>query len=104
MTTALYRPYDASDVLLYVGVSDQPGRRGGRHRKRSSWAEFAVRTDLTWFPTRADAERAEVEAIKTESPLFNDHHNSSPEARERLVKYLIERDRLDLLLPAVSRG
>lgn len=104
MTTALYRRYDADDNLLYVGISDNPRRRGARHRKRSSWAAFAVRAGVEWFPSREAAEAAERAAIETESPLFNDRHNATPEARARLVHYLVDRGRLDLLAPAVSRG
>lgn len=104
MTTALYRPFDADDRLLYVGVTDEVGQRESSHRRRSSWVAFAVRTDVEWFPSRVEAERAEVRAITSERPLFNDRHNDTPEARQRLVEYLIEKGRLDLLAPAVTRG
>jgi hypothetical protein len=50
------------------------------------------------------AESAEIQAIKAEKLLFNGAHNNSPEAGRRLVEYLIDRGRTDLLAPAVSRG
>jgi hypothetical protein len=100
----LYRWYDETDLLLYIGISDNLGGRTKGHAKRSSWMEFAVRSTVERHPTRPVAERAEEAAIKTEKPLFNFQHNSSPEARRRAVEYLIERNRFDLLGLAVSRG
>jgi predicted GIY-YIG superfamily endonuclease len=102
--TALYRWWDAADLLLYIGISDELSNRVNGHAKESSWMEFAARSTITRYPSRAEAAAAEVAAIKSERPLFNQKHNNSPEARQRLVEYLIEHERLDLLAPAVSRG
>lgn len=102
--TALYRWWDDADLLLYVGISDELFSRVNGHAKDSSWMEFAARSAITRYPSRAEAAAAEVEAIKSEHPLFNQKHNNTPGARRRLVEYLIERDRLDLLAPSVSRG
>jgi predicted GIY-YIG superfamily endonuclease len=102
--TALYRWYDSDDRLLYVGISSSLASRQANHFKGSTWASFAHRSTVTWFDLRADAERAERGAIVEESPLFNHVHNDTPEARQRLVAYLVEKNRLDLLAPAVSRG
>lgn len=102
--TALYRWWDAADVLLYIGIADHIGSRTKDHAKGSSWMEFAVGSAVERFPSRSIALAAEESAIKAEHPIFNKQHNDTPEARRRLVEYLIERDRLDLLAPAVSRG
>lgn len=102
--TALYWHFDRDDVLLYVGVTEALVVRGKNHARSSSWAEFAVRAEVRWFPSRQDAERAEREAIEAERPLFNHVHNDTPEARARLVEYLVANGRTDLLSPAVSRG
>lgn len=102
--TALYRWYDESDRLLYLGISDNlPGRVKG-HVRGSSWMDFAVRSTVARFPTRKEAAEAETAAIKAEQPLFNDVHNRTPEAKARLVEFLIEHGRADLLAPSVSRG
>jgi hypothetical protein len=66
--------------------------------------EFAVRSTIARYPTRPEAKAAETVAIKTERPIFNKHENDTPDARRRVVEYLIERDRLDLIAPAVTRG
>jgi hypothetical protein len=102
--TALYRWFDEMDLLLYVGVAGELGGRTKGHVKGSSWMEFAVRSAIERHPTRSAALAAETAAIKAEHPLFNFQHNNTPEARRRLIEYLIEHDRLDLLAPAVSRG
>jgi hypothetical protein len=102
--TALYRWWDEEDLLLYVGETGNLGSRTKGHVKGSSWMEFAARSSVVRYPSRSLALASEEVAIKTEHPLFNFKHNNTPEARQRLVEYLIRRNRLDLLVPAVSRG
>ena len=102
--TALYRYYAERDALLYVGISDELWRRTEEHVKASAWMDFAVRSTIERYPTRKEAADAETAAIKAEQPLFNDVHNRTPEAKARLVEFLIEHGRADLLAPKVSRG
>jgi excinuclease UvrABC nuclease subunit len=103
-STFLYRFYDADDVLLYVGVTDSLTDRTSSHALASSWMEFAVRSTIERYKTRHDAEEMEVAAIRGERPLFNLAYNDDPESDRRLVDYLIEHDRRDLLAPVLSRG
>ncbi|MET8278360.1 GIY-YIG nuclease family protein [Micromonospora sp. NPDC005174] len=102
--TALYFWYDAADVLLYIGITGDLATRQSSHAKKSSWSEFADHSKIRRFPSRPEAESAEKSAIEQHRPLFNHQHNDTPEARQRLVAYLIEHGRMDLLTPAVSRG
>lgn len=102
--TALYFWFDAEDVLLYIGITGDLATRQSSHAKRSSWSEFADHSKVRRFPSRPEAEAAEKAAIEADRPLFNRVHNDTPEARQRLVAYLIEHGRADLLTPAVSRG
>lgn len=101
---ALYRYYDELDLLLYIGITDELTDRVSDHVDGSSWMDFAARSTIERHKDRTAALAAEEAAIKAEHPLFNQKHNNTPEARRRLVEYLIEHDRLDLLAPAVSRG
>ncbi|WP_433701742.1 hypothetical protein [Nocardiopsis sp. CA-288880] len=102
--TVLYRYYDTEDVLLYVGISaNMPGRLDS-HETDSTWMDFAARSTLEHFGDRADAEAAEQAAIEADRPLFNILHNETPDRVRRLVDYLIDRDRRDLLVPLISRG
>lgn len=103
-STALYRWFDDRDRLLYVGISDAMLARVQSHILASSWMDFAARATIVRYATRREAAEAETAAIKDEQPLFNDIHNRTPEAKARLVEYLIEHGRADLLAPAVSRG
>lgn len=102
--TALYSYYDADKVALYIGISDDLRTRTLAHLEASSWMDFAASCTITRHPSRSAALDAEKKAIQAEQPLFNHMHNATPEARARLVAYLVQHDRLDLLAPAVSRG
>ncbi len=96
--------FDADDLSLYIGISDRLRVRTGDHVNGSSWMDFAARSVIERYPSRDAALNAEETAIRAERPIFNKQHNDTPEARRALVEYLIKRDRLDLLTPAVSRG
>lgn len=100
----LYFWYDRDGILLYIGVTNDLAHRQTGHAKRSSWAIFAVQCRVEDYSDRDSAEDTECEAIAELKPLFNRTHNDTPEARERLVRYLAEKDRLDLLTPAMGRG
>lgn len=68
---ALYWHYDEAGVLLYVGITDGLAKRGNSHSRTAPWVEFAAHVKAVWLDSRADAERAEREAITTEKPVFN---------------------------------
>lgn len=102
--TVLYRYYDGQDVLLYVGITANMPSRFGSHETDSTWMDFAVRSTIERFTNRDDALAAEKAAIEEHAPLFNVEHNDRPDRVRRIVDYLIERDRRDLLVPLISRG
>lgn len=102
--TLLYHYYDANDVLLYIGITNSLPRRQASHEGRSTWMDFATRSTMKRFPTRASAEVVEAASIRHWRPLFNILHNDHPDRVARLVDYLIDRDRRDLLVPLISRG
>lgn len=82
MPTTLYRAFNNKNELLYVGVSNNFLSRAFQHQATSKWHGMATQMTLEHFESRAEAEAAEVQAIKTEKPLFNkkdneDWHNSS---------------------------
>lgn len=98
--TGLYHWYDEDNALLYVGITNNVGKRQDAHIADSAWTEFATRSTIRRFLSRPDAEAAEVLAIKADRPLFNRQHNDTPEARQRLADYLLSKGRPDLLTPA----
>lgn len=76
--TALYRLYDANDVLLYIGISNDPDFRWKAHQhgvNRDGWPSQATRRTVEWRNTRAEALSAEVDAIRAEQPRCNGTHN-----------------------------
>lgn len=68
--TALYRFYGKDDVLLYVGISDEPHRRRQEHRDRAWWPEVVTQV-IEWFDARERALHEELRAIRRERPKYN---------------------------------
>jgi hypothetical protein len=69
--TALYRLFDGTGRLLYVGIGFDPKLRWRKHAKEQAWWPLVADRQVTWYPTRDEAERAEEQAIAVEGPLFN---------------------------------
>jgi predicted GIY-YIG superfamily endonuclease len=69
--TALYRAYSATDELLYVGVSISVMARLSQHKSSADWFDGTSRIDVEWYPTKREALAAEMQAIKTEYPIYN---------------------------------
>jgi hypothetical protein len=67
---AVYRFFDATGQVLYIGSTISIARRRKQHTTAPWWpAVAAERVDQ--YPTRAEAATAEVRAIKAELPLHN---------------------------------
>lgn len=69
--TALYRLYDATERLLYVGISAQPDTRWTQHASDKPWWPLVSRKDVEWHAGRPQAEAAERAAVQSEGPLYN---------------------------------
>jgi hypothetical protein len=72
---ALYRFYDRTDVLLYLGISINLPARLRQHRGDKDWWPNIDRIQVEYHPTRQAALDAEKAAIKAEKPVHNDVHN-----------------------------
>lgn len=70
----LYRHWNVDDQLLYVGISGTSLKRFVQHNSTSEWASQVVKITIERFPTRLEAQIAEVEAILAEKPLHNVLH------------------------------
>ena len=95
--TDLYRYYDESGHLLYIGISGDFLTRTNQHRRNSFWYKYAKTITIQKFCNRTLAIRAEREAIKREKPEFNIEHNerinlmSRKKTSERLEKnFMVE--------------
>lgn len=73
--TALYRHFDATGALLYVGISLHPVSRQIQHSHGSDWYHEITDIRFEWFDTREDARAAELVAIEDEKPKHNKQSN-----------------------------
>lgn len=73
----LYRFYDRTGVLLYVGITVDFETRMAAHSKDKAWWSQVDRkaTHVEYHDCRRDALDAERDAIRAERPVHNDHHN-----------------------------
>lgn len=68
---SVYRFYDASGSLLYVGMTEGFEARLSVHKSASPWWPRVTHTTLERFETRHDAAHSERRAILLEKPEFN---------------------------------
>lgn len=73
--TSLYKYYDRSGVLLYVGITSRASTRNQEHNKDKVWWPFVRRQEVKHFRDRSAALAAEKAAIIAERPPFNKQHN-----------------------------
>jgi predicted GIY-YIG superfamily endonuclease len=69
--TKLYRHFDASGELLYVGISNNVLHRLKQHEVAAAWQEQITTITIERYPTRQAALDAEREAIWRENPRHN---------------------------------
>ena len=74
-STALYRHFDASGALLYVGITGDLAARTTWHSKNSAWFPDVRDTTISWIADRSDALVLEAAAIRIERPMHNKVHN-----------------------------
>lgn len=67
----LYRFYDVSDELLYVGITMNPPHRFRTHAHTKEWWTEVDHITLEQHDTRHEVMAAESEAIRTECPVYN---------------------------------
>ena len=67
----LYRHFDKTGALLYVGISLSTVKRLSEHKQGSHWYRDIVRVEIEHYETREEAIAAEIAAIRAENPLHN---------------------------------
>lgn len=73
----LYRFYDANGVLLYVGITNDPGARWAHHARNKDWWQMVSRIEVEHFDSRSLVAEAEKSAIIAERPVHNFNHNAN---------------------------
>lgn len=76
--TALYRFYDNTSLLLYVGVTSDPDRRWSQHEETKEWWPQVASKTVEWCASRPEALDKERIAIRIEKPLYNHQNSVSP--------------------------
>jgi len=75
----LYRFYDATERLLYVGISLSAAGRAADHRGEKGWWRDVARMEVEHLDVaRDEALRIERKTILAERPLHNVVHNVTP--------------------------
>jgi hypothetical protein len=69
--TAVYQAFGQNSRLLYVGMSCDPERRLGEHRRYSPWWPEVVRVDEEWFDNQWIAADVKTYLVRTSDPVYN---------------------------------
>jgi hypothetical protein len=77
---ALYRFYDAANILLYVGITIDPGVRFKKHYADKPWWSEIANIKIEPFPDRVSVLEAERDAIWKEQPIHNIVHSAGATA------------------------
>lgn len=103
--TGLYRVFDATGKLLYIGISQNPDVRFSQHSQIKDWWRDVVERRVEWHPSRKEAELAEKTAIQTEKPHWNINHATrplnNPEAERLYAEHRWNLEEARALLPEV---
>lgn len=67
----LYRMFDKSNVLLYVGITNNPKGRFTAHSKSQPWWSEVSTISVHTLGSRSELEAAERAAIRAEHPRYN---------------------------------
>jgi predicted GIY-YIG superfamily endonuclease len=105
--TFLYRYFDESGTLLYVGISKSYMTRFAQHKSDKKWIYDVKKITLEIFETRDYAHIKEIDAIEKENPLYNIAHQISSDSNamdwmEFDGKFDREtKDRIDLVIAKI---
>ncbi|MEE3066548.1 MAG: type II toxin-antitoxin system prevent-host-death family antitoxin [Actinomycetota bacterium] len=67
----LYRFFNPAGQLLYVGIASNLARRLSQHERDKNWWREVSTVTVEHFESRDELADAEVKAIKSEGPLYN---------------------------------
>lgn len=71
--TAVYRLFDRSGRLLYVGMGRNPMGRWAAHAEQHAWWPEVASFTVVWHPTRKAAAEEERSALRNEETVHNIH-------------------------------
>jgi hypothetical protein len=85
---ALYRFFDSEGVLLYVGITLDPGARWKSHSKDKPWWLEVASVTVEQWPSREMVLQAERAAIISEHPKHNVIYNNGNQVSARPLDVL----------------
>lgn len=74
--TALYRLYDATGTVIYVGIATNPFTRWEQHALTKPWWSDVVTREIEWCATREEAEKRERHKVNHRAPTWNSRHHT----------------------------
>ena len=77
----LYKFFDEKMNLLYVGMTNNFGKRLSQHAS-SKWFDKIEVIKKEFYSSRMECESAETESIKTEKPIYNIRKKNNEKKRE----------------------
>ncbi|GJF06569.1 GIY-YIG nuclease family protein [Pseudonocardia sp. D17] len=104
---ALYRFFDSSERLLYVGITNDPTRRFEQHRSTKPWWTEVATVRIEQHASRSKALAAERAAIVAEHPIHNIQHRqnlpeTAPMPRGNPMAGKDRQDRLSIAVDALA--
>ena len=87
----LYRHFDETGQLLYVGVSIGAVSRLEQHHLTAHWSSQIRKVTIEPCAGRADALQKEGMAIITENPLYNKNHTGLPKCKKSNYQLFLEK-------------
>ena len=82
--TSVYRYYDRTGLLLYVGITSRGTRRQREHNGDKEWWPFVARQEVEHYGSRREAASREKALIQEFRPPFNRTHNVDHEQLREL--------------------
>ena len=71
---SIYRHFDGTGRLLYVGCASNPVKRTYGHKAMSEWFRDVRTIRIEYWDTKEQALEAERRAVASEGPIYNAQH------------------------------
>ncbi len=71
----VYKLFDGSRGLLYIGITSRGPARLVEHHRRKPWFKYVETVEFERFETRSASARREAYLIERYAPLYNVQHN-----------------------------
>jgi predicted GIY-YIG superfamily endonuclease len=100
-----YRHYDASDCLLYVGISKDWGKRTVTHMLKAEWFDEVKTMIVEKCDSIEDAAKLEVDWVRSKKPKYNKVRFITPDEIDAFMRKVSEnyQKKHPLVIEAIRR-